>query len=87
MKKTFDIILCIASLAYILFLVINWNGGGYGWAGVFAFHWLISICLAIVWIVLFVRNKTSRGMLTYLSIALLLSSFVLDYVWMKNASW
>ena len=84
MKRLFDIVLCLTSLWFMFFLGSNWNTGGYGWA-YFGYHWLISFCLALVWIVRFFRNRASRGILTYLGITLMVASIVLDWIWLNKA--
>ena len=88
MKKLFDIILSLGSIGCMIFIAINWEvNGGYGWTAYIGYHWLLSICLAIVWIVLFFRNRTSRGILTYLSITLMVGSIVLDCIWLDKTGW
>jgi hypothetical protein len=88
MKKLVDIVISVGSLWCIYFIASNWDAaGGYGYWTYFSYHWLISICLAIVWIVFFFRNKSSRGTLTYLSISLMVASIVLDCLWLDKAAW
>ena len=85
MKKFIDVIIVLVSLSSMLFIAFNWNTVGYGWSAYFAFHWIISFFFVISWIFLFFRNTKSSDRLSYLSIILLATSILLDYLWMDKA--